>query len=316
MVVVFRSLLLCLSVAWIPPVMGADAPLKVTRTRVRTDGLVATCLRPKGDAVRPALIVLGGSQGGLPESLAYKFAEQGWATLAVAYFGVDGLPPRLADIPVEYADRAVSWLQRQPLVDASTLGVVGVSRGSELALLLTSRNPAVKRVVVYSPSHVVWGPVGGTSDTSGSAWTAGGKPLPYVPHARQPDYSAKPYRGTPDFLFDLRQTAAVHAAEIPVEQIQGEILLLSGGDDQIWPASFMSRQIMKRLATNRHPYRFAHLPFPEAGHLLSPDSDPALLEARHPTGVEIAFGGTARANRAAQQAAWTAVLDFLRGSRK
>jgi dienelactone hydrolase len=296
----------------LPRVEGAEKLLKVTWTRVRADGLVATYLRAKGEDVRPALIVVGGSQGGLPESLAYKFAERGWATLAVAYFGTEGLPPSLANIPIEYGDHAIAWLQRQSLVDTGSLGIVGVSRGSEFALLLAARNPALKRVIAYSPSHVVWGPVGSTNNPAASAWTICGQPLPYVPHARPPDYSAKPYRGTPDFLLDLRQSAAVQAATIPVEKISGDILLISGDDDQIWPAGFMARQIIRRLETQRHANRAEHLSFPGAGHLLSPDSDPTLLEARHSTGVEIVFGGSAVANREAQQKAWAAVLDFLR----
>jgi dienelactone hydrolase len=306
-----RCLLLCM-VFVLPRVEGAEKLLKVTWTRVRADGLVATYLRAKGEDVRPALIVVGGSQGGLPEALAYKFAERGWATLAVAYFGAEGLPPSLANIPIEYGDRAIAWLQRQPFVDTGLLGIVGVSRGSEFALLLAARNPALKRVVAYSPSHVVWGPVGSTNDPAVSAWTTGGQPLPHVPHARPPDYSAKPYRGTPDFLADLRQSAAVQAAAIPVEKIRGDILLISGDDDQMWPASFMARQITRRLEARQHAHRAEHLSFPGAGHLLSPDSDPALLEGRHPTGMEVAFGGSAAANREAQRKSWAAVLDFLR----
>jgi dienelactone hydrolase len=307
-----HSLLLCLVGALPLQAGGPDTPLKVTWTKVREGGLVATYLRPKGNEVRPALIVVGGSQGGLPESLAYKFAEQGWATLAVAYFGTEGLPPSLANIPIEYGDRAIAWLQRQPLVDTRVLGIVGLSRGTEFALLLAVRNPAVKRVVAYTPSHVVWGPVGSGFDPAVSAWSDGGHALPYVPQARPPDYAAKPYRGTPDFLFDLRQTSAVLAAAIPVEKIQGAILLLSGDDDQVWPSTFMARQIMRRLEARHHSPPFEHLSFAGAGHLLSPDSNPSLLVARHPTGVELAFGGTERENREAQAKAWVAVLDFLR----
>jgi dienelactone hydrolase len=293
------------------PAAGAPVLHKVIWQQVEAGGLVATYLRPKGDGVRPALIVLGGSQGGAPESLAYKFAERGWAVLAVAYFGAKGLPANLASIPIEYADGAIAWLRAQPGTDTSALGVVGVSRGTELALLLAVHNPAIKRVVAYSPSLVVWGPVGAFSDPAVSAWTREGRPLPYVSHARQPDYSAQPYYGTPDFLVDLHQSALVEAAGIPVEKIHGEILLLSGEDDQIWPSTLMARLLVKRLEAAHHPYRFKHVSFPGAGHLLTPDSDPNLLEARHPTGVQIAFGGSKRANREAQEKAWLAVMEFL-----
>lgn len=296
-------------------VVRADEPTyKVVWTPVREGGLVATYLRAKGEAVLPAIIVVGGSEGGLrgAESLAYRFAERGWGALAVAYFGKDNLPPQLANIPLEYFDPAVNWLKRQPLLRSDELALVGTSRGGELALLLAAHNPAFTRVIAIVPSHVVWGPVGAFSDKSISAWTLGGNPLPYVPHVREPDYSAKPYCGTPDFIADLRQTTLAETAAIPVEKIQGAILLLSGADDQVWPSVLMSRLAMKRLTAAKHPYRFEHVSFPDAGHLITPGSDPGLIEAKHPTGIVMAFGGNKRANRAAQEQGWTKIMEFLR----
>lgn len=280
---------------------------------VRHEGLVATYLRPKGDRVIPAVLVVGGSEGGLKsaESLAYRFAERGYASLAVAYFGAEGLPQSLVNIPLEYFDRAVEWLGRQPLVDSANLAIVGSSRGGELALLVASRNPAINRVIAFVPSHVVWGPVGPFKDPSISAWTVGGKPLPYVTHVREPNYAAKPYRGTPDFLADLQQTSLVEAAAIPVEKIQGAVLLLSGEDDQIWPSTQMSQLAIQRLTRASHPFRYEHISFPGAGHLIAPGSDPSLTEAKHPTGVIIAFGGSKAANRAAQEQGWSKVVAFL-----
>lgn len=296
-------------------VVRADEPTyKVVWAPVREGGLVATYLRPKGEAVLPAIIVVGGSEGGLrsAEGLAYRFAERGWGVLAIAYFGKDNLPPKLANIPLEYFDPAVKWLKRQPLLRSDELALVGISRGGELALLLAAHNPAFNRVIAIVPSHVVWGPVGAFSDKSISAWTLGGKPLPYVPHVREPDYSAKPYCGTPDFVADLRQSALAEAATIPVENIQGAILLLSGEDDQVWPSALMSRLAIKRLTAAKHPYRFEHVSFPDAGHLITPELDPGLIEAKHPTGMVMAFGGNKRANRVAQEQGWTRIMEFLR----
>lgn len=293
---------------------AAEELHKVVWQRVRDDGLVATYLRPKGDRVLPIVLVVGGSDGGLKpaESLAYRFAERGYASLAVAYFGEESLPKALANIPLEYFDRAVAWVQRQPLIDRGNLAVAGVSRGGELALLLGSHNPAFNRVIAIVPSHVVWGPVGRYKDATVSAWTRDGRPLPFVTHVREPDYSAKPYRGTPDFTADLRQTEMVERASIPVERIRGAVLLLSGEDDQVWPSTLMSRLAIERLAAANHPYRFEHVSFPGAGHLIGPGSDPAVVEARHPTGVVLAFGGSKSANRAAQERAWAKMLEFLK----
>lgn len=293
---------------------AAEELHKVVWQSVRDDGLVATYLRPKGEGILPAVMVVGGSEGGIKsaESMAYRFAERGYASLAVAYFGVEPLPKALANVPLEYFDRALGWLQRQPRIDPANLAVAGTSRGGELALLIAAHNPALNRVIAIAPSHVVWGPVGPFKDPKISAWTRDGHPLPFVAHVREPDYSAKPYRGTPDFLADLQQTALAEAAAIPVEKIRGAVLLLSGEDDQIWPSTLMSRLAMKRLAAANHPYRFEHVSFPGAGHLIGPGSDPSLTEGRHPTGVVIAFGGSKTANRAAQLEGWAKAMEFLK----
>ncbi|HEX8259840.1 MAG TPA: hypothetical protein VF558_06050 [Rubrobacteraceae bacterium] len=65
----------------------------VDRWPVREGGLVGTFFRPSTPGPHPAVIVLGGSDGGLREGSAAVIARQGYATLALAYFGVEGLPP-------------------------------------------------------------------------------------------------------------------------------------------------------------------------------------------------------------------------------
>jgi homoserine acetyltransferase len=57
----------------------------------------------------------------------------------------------------------------------------------------------------------------------------------------------------------------VEAVQIPVEKIQGAILLMSAKRDQMWPSTEMSEQIVSRLAANNIAYHYEHIPF-EAGH--------------------------------------------------
>jgi dienelactone hydrolase len=73
----------------------------VDRWPVREGGLVGTFFRPSTPGPHPAVIVLGGSDGGLREGSAAVIARQGYATLALAYFGVGPLPPELVEVPVE-----------------------------------------------------------------------------------------------------------------------------------------------------------------------------------------------------------------------
>jgi hypothetical protein len=53
---------------------------------------VATLFRPLPPGPRPTVIVLSGSLGGMLEGSAAVLASQGFAALALAYFGVNPLP--------------------------------------------------------------------------------------------------------------------------------------------------------------------------------------------------------------------------------
>jgi dienelactone hydrolase len=67
----------------------------VTVKLLDEDGLRGAWFLPPGDGPHPAVIVLGGSEGGLPvRSAAPLLASHGYATLALAYFGLPGDGPR------------------------------------------------------------------------------------------------------------------------------------------------------------------------------------------------------------------------------
>lgn len=158
----------------------------VSLTPVREEGLVGKLFAPPGDSL-PVVLVVTGSDGGFgwAGTVAPLLASYGYAALALAYFdyqGMEGLPTSLEEIPLEYFERAIAWMGKQPQVDTNKLAVVGVSKGGELALLLGSTFPEIRSVVAYVPSGVVWQSFTiGASDAPRSSWSYQGKPLPFVP---------------------------------------------------------------------------------------------------------------------------------------
>lgn len=282
------------------------------RTDVREQGLYGAFYSGAGTARRPALLLIGGSEGGLDviSAMATSFAQEGFAVLALAYFAEAGLPATLENIPLEYFDRGLAWLGRQPQVDAARIGMLGWSRGAEAALLTAARNPAVRVVIGVAPSSVVWeGLYFGGDRLPGPAWTADGKPLA----ALRPEASA--YRPNAPLVnlflprFDAIQSSA--ETQIPVERIRGSILLISGGRDAVLPATRFADRIASRLQALAHDSRFEHFYYPDAGHATfvgEPDGPMArALGAAHP-----AMGGTPVANIAAWQDNWPKTLAFLR----
>jgi dienelactone hydrolase len=242
---------------------------------------------------RVPVLVFGGSEGGLATGpTAELLAARGFPALALAYFGEPGLPDALDRIPLEYFARAARWLSHQPGADARQLTVWGDSRGSEAALLLGAHFPGlIHAVIAGSPSAVVHGAVSLTHPVprTDPAWTLHGQPLPIVSGG-------------------LSNPAAV----IPVQKIEGPVLLLAGGLDQLWPSPVYAQQIMLRLASYRDRYRHQDLLFPDAGHAVGAAFPYAIFPVTVSTPVAaLHLGGTSSANSAAGTRAWHDVLEFL-----
>lgn len=88
--------------------------------RPASSGIYGSLFLPGDTQVRrhPGVLVFGGSDGGLGRTfVASLLAAHGYPALAVAYFGVPGLPQSLAEIPLEYFVKAIRILRAQPGVD-------------------------------------------------------------------------------------------------------------------------------------------------------------------------------------------------------
>lgn len=300
-------------------VIGWTGP-GVCREEVVGNGLKGALWIPAGQPPFRPVLVLGGSDGGLREETAALLASRGLLCLALAYFRYPGLPEELVDIPLEYFARGMALLGDDARADRSRgIGVVGRSRGGELALLLGATFEAIDAVVAYVPSGIVHAGIsaGGNSWQSHvPSWTFLSKPIPYLSHLPMEPPAAEQspaQRLTPIYCYDLREWATVQAASIPVEQSHARLLLISGTDDAMWPSSLMSELVVARL--QRHGYRrpYQHLALREAGHRFGFPTLPATLTTgRHPADGHIyQYGGTPAGNVRAGRAAHKAVLEWL-----
>ncbi len=282
----------------------------VALASVRQGGLAGVFCRPTTQGSYPAMIILGGSSGGIADALCYGalLASHGYAALALAYFRYKNLPKELVNIPLEYFGKAIEWILAQPNVKHDGLGIGGGSRGGELALILGTIFPQVKCVVAYHPSDKVNGgsplsflsqptvedagrPLSsmselryGTTPWTVPAWLYGGEPLPYT--------------------------------IIPVEKINGPILLISGQEDRVWASASMCERVIQRLEEHNYQYHFKHLSYAHAGHSISFPYVPTTTEHwRHPaTGMVVNFGGNPRGVAFANADSWPRVLQFLQTS--
>jgi dienelactone hydrolase len=284
--------------------------------QVREDGLVGSLYLPGTSPPWPAVIVVGGSSPGIFGVPGPMLASEGFAALALGYFGMPGLPPTFERIPLEYFGAALRWLARRNDIRPDAIAVAGASRGGELALLLAATYPEIRAAISWVGSGLVYGGVVSMGAAPVAGWTRDGVDLPFagfVPSAVKMD--APPVSLTPGFLAALDDTEAVAAAEIPVERINGPVLLISGTDDAVWPATTLSEFAVRRLRAHGHPHAVEHLVYEGAGHIIGPPVPGMtfnITHAVHPIiGLDFAFGGTPEKNTAASFDSWPRALAFL-----
>ena len=265
----------------------------------------------------PGVLALGGSDGGLPTYFARLLAAERCACLALAYHSTPKTQPNLIEVPLERLERALRWLRDHPRVAAreGRVAIVGASKGAELALVLATTFPDfVGPVVAYTPSSVVWAGIdfaAGPGAPPRSTWSRAGKPLPFVriPPGPPPEQTERGVRLTAMHERGLDAIAADDAAIIPIERATGPVLLVSGGDDQMWPASRMSRMLVDRARRFGRAHLVQHLDFPEAGHALfavDPEQD-----LKQP--IPFDLGGSEATQAHAHEAAWPHVRRVLFG---
>lgn len=287
-----------------PQCGGAD--VATVAEEVQADGLVAQYIHPTTRGRHAALLILGGSEGGTAgvRRLAAPFAAQGYAVLALSYFGAEGLPQNLDQVPLEYFATGLRWLAARAEVDSTRIGVFGISKGGEAALLVASRNPQIRATVAGVPSNVAWQGIIRPAWDNRSSWSERGRPLPYLSYDFSHGFSSilALYQGA-------LATGAQHPdAEIPVERINGPVLLLSGRDDRLWPSSAMSDAVVERLRAHHFRFPVEHLAFADAGHGAA--SPPAMGHSSQ--GPDSFVGGTEAGNAAARAESWRATLCFFR----
>ena len=284
--------------------------------RVREHGIVGTVYFPDVPGERPGIIVVSGSDGGIPEAKAELFAEEGFVALALGYFNAEGLPKNLGNIPLEYFLKSIQWLKGQPRVDGGKIHLFGPSRGGELVLLLASIFPdEISSVIAVVPSCVT---NGGLPDVYAPAWTFEGKPLPIAPPPTKEEvYKQLETHTTVNlcelFLEKMKDHEAFDQALINVENIVCPILLISGKDDKMWPASVYCDLIMQRLDRLGSKIFREHLCYEHVGHMINNPYGPVMTGSfKHPvTGLYYELGGETKAQEAACRDSWRKILNFL-----
>jgi len=191
----------------------------VTRHVIRTDGLVGTLFLPPGIGPYPAVLVVSGGADGIEEFRGAILASHGYAALALGQFVVGGRPRGLVNIPLEYFETAISWMQRsrRSTIGCSRCGAPRAAASWHCCSVRRSRRSMPSRpgcrVECCSgrsalPSPAMRGhPYLEENNTSGDP-----------PPVREP---GRPVAYTPFYRSQLRDARAVERAAIPARRSAG-----------------------------------------------------------------------------------------------
>ncbi|MFT4199172.1 acyl-CoA thioester hydrolase/BAAT C-terminal domain-containing protein [Gordonia sp. (in: high G+C Gram-positive bacteria)] len=306
---------------------------RTTRTVVREPIAAGVTVEQLEVAGRPALVArparrigtavacFGGSEGGVDSQRATIEALASRGHIAMAVGWLDEGAASVADIPLRRFADPITWLRGH--VGSDRVAAVAISRGSEgLAAAAALGDLPLSRLVLISPSSVMWQAIGGDGDVPDTgSWVGDGGPVPWAPlpdGALMPQLvgnawrhtwsrtggSVRPLRLLPAYSAGLSRGVPDDAV-IATEKIDCPILCLSGTDDALWPSGEMAEALLAR----RKRAGDRHIAYPGAGHLIRLGVYPATDQ----TVGGIALGGEPEGHGRACLAAVDEVVGFLGG---
>ena len=233
-------------------------------------GVVETILYLGDSDNQPLIVAFGGAEGAIDwhrnhmKTKRDSLIQKGYAILAIGYFNAEGTPRNLDRISLDAISDTIMSIAKNSKIDESKIALIGGSRGGELVLNLASRFNHFNAVIAMSTSNVSFPAITWSANTS--SWTYKNKEVSYVPaglNTISPAIKGDLYTAHSLMLEDEE---AVKKAEIQVENINGSILILSGKDDDQWPASEMSDQLIQRLKNKNFKYYNKHIKL-DGGHI-------------------------------------------------
>jgi len=233
-------------------------------------GIITSKLYVGDSENQPLIVAFGGGGGGNDWARDYlkpkrdSLLDKGYAVLAVGYFNSGDAPEYLDRISLNAISDSIMKVAKNPKIDEAKIVLLGGSKGGELVLNLASRFDHFKGVIALSTSNVSFPALTWSANTS--SWMYNNEEVTYVPAPLKtigPALKGDLYAAHSMMLEDKE---AAHKAEIEVENINGPILVISGKNDDQWPATAMSKKIIERLVENDFRYYKEHIIL-DGGHI-------------------------------------------------
>ena len=267
------------------------------------------------------IVWLGGSGSGLGVNspIAAVLASHGFNVLSLPFFGEKGLPAQLSEIPLEYFERAFSWLAKSPITGGKEVCILGMSKGAELALILASKYPFITRVAVFAPHAYCFQ---GLAFKNVSSWTYEGKSLPFIQLKNRWVFASmisgfiknKPFCFTDTYRKGLQVAQNKEATRIKIENSHADLLLFTSKQCGMWNTYDGCVEIMDTLREYNYPYKYDLIVYDDAGE---PYYVPYVFPAGETTmkmapRLVLSMGGSLEGNSHARADSWEKAIEFFK----
>ena len=247
--------------------------------------------------------------GGYPGVLEYKsalHASKGFASLALAYVGLENLPETVFSLlDLSYFEKAVDFMKKNENIQATNgIGVVGICKGATIAIAMATYLKDVRCVVAINGSCLS---LGGTLKYLDKHWDV--DLLDYSKLRPGQDNSM-----IDTFVYPDGVAFEDHPNFFPFhKQHHVSYMLISGLDDKCNSPSMVD-EMERLLQDSRHP-DFEVYKYEGAGHLIEPPHFPfisSFYQPGDPINVHLSNGGNLIPHCKAQIDSWPKILNFLR----
>ncbi|KAL4218032.1 hypothetical protein ACF0H5_022770 [Mactra antiquata] len=267
----------------------------VTCHEVHDGNIRGKLYMPAGKGPFPGVIDLFGTVGGITEFRSALLASRGIISLSLPYFLYKDLPKSLDEISLDYFLEAIDWLADHDKVFPGGIGVIGVSKGGDLALIMAAYSPKVRAVVNIN---------GCTFNTTYPLKYSGGD-IPEVPLQLHKIENM-------DGKFIMRNCVEFTADDItPVWNHGAKVLNILSEDDMCCPGECIT--LLKEIYPKDKTNDCIVLTYPGAGHLVEPPYAPLCHMSYHKSyDMYFMWGGKPEAHAFAQEDSWKNILKFFK----
>ncbi|MFC3418720.1 acyl-CoA thioesterase/bile acid-CoA:amino acid N-acyltransferase family protein [Salinicoccus hispanicus] len=289
----------------------------VKRLDITESGIVGNLYAPSGGGKYPSVIILSGSDGGNESHASSYLASEGYLVLALSYFNDTGLRPNLENIELEYFKDAAAFLKSHENSNGS-VNLIGYSKGAELVLLLGEKYDGYHSIIAGAPSiHITSGMKNGMFAPI-TGWVQNDAPLPFLKMKFSMRMILKSMKGwimkKPFNFLDVwdksLRTEKASESRIDVQKITCPLLVIAGGDDQLWP----SKSHTENIEAQREDVRDKYLIYEAGGHFISFPYNfhqmPANVNMKIGK-MTMNFGGSKKTNAKASKQSLEEILSFL-----